>query len=373
MPRLIADVISNLGRPTVPELKAPLYVHPQNVQGRHRIAFAVASMKDHMTDEGWQIMKGLEYGGYVLVGNGIDVSFAGTEVDDADLTDIPKIVKLANPYTVVLQDKREWDNDSPNFRDPQAKFYGVEYLNKCDDVFRVTILKDAHQRPLYHSDSASEIGCHAWIIYYHPDLVKHVASYVRPQHLIRTYHSIDSDLVPIYSPEGRDGCLLSGVLNHSAYPLRTRIHEQRSLIPNIVWQKHPGYHRNGSNTPAYLKTLSRFKVAICTSSIYGYSVRKIVEATACGCRVITDLPVEDVLPEIDGNLTRVRSDISIDELRCLINHLISTYDETTQYGYVFCAKRFYDYRILGKKLVSDIERMRVSYGGPTKLVEHGPL
>jgi hypothetical protein len=208
-------------------------------------------------------------------------------------------------------------------------------------------------------------------VYYHPDLVKHVASYVRPQHLIRTYHSIDPDLIPIFSPEGRDRCLLSGMISPSVYPLRTRIHQQRSTIPSLVWEKHPGYHRNGTNTPKYLKTLSRFKVAICTSSIYGYSVRKIIEATACGCRVITDLPVEDVLPEIDGNLARVRSNISVPEMRDLIDNLISTYDETTQYGYVFCAKSFYDYRILGKKLADDIERMRISYGGPTKPVEYG--
>lgn len=371
--RSISNVLTGLGvRASIPELPPPPYIHPQNVQGRPRIAFVVASMKNHTTDEGWQIMKGLEYGGdYTLVGNGVEVAFAGKKVDDADLTDIPKIVKLANPYTVVLQDKREWDTDPNDFRDPMARFYGTEYLSKCDDIFRVTILKDAHQRPSYHSSSANEMGCHAWIVYYNPQIVKSVASYVRPQHLIRTYHSIDSDIVPIYRAEGRDNCVLSGAMNQTVYPLRMRLREQRHTIPHLTWEKHPGYHRNGSNTPAYLKTLSRFKVAVCTSSIYGYAVRKIIEATACGCRVITDLPSEDVLPEIDGNIHRVRSDVSMAEMRDLIDSLISTYDGTTQYGYVFSTKRYYDYRVLGKKLAEDIEQMRISYNGPVKPQEHG--
>ncbi len=368
MTRTTSNIVDQLGAPpAIQELPAPGYTPTAHLPNS-RVALTVASMRNHTSDEGWQLMQGLQYGGYLLAGYGVETvrRYGDCEFLD-DLVSVPKILDWCNPSVVVVQDKREWEGRTADrIPDPRVRFSNIEALRTRPDVFKLTVLKDAHQQPSYHRDSADEMGCHAWIVYYHPGIVKHLAPYVRPKHLIRTYHSIDSDIVPIFTPEGRSGCLLSGAMNRTVYPLRSRLYNDRHSIPDLTWQRHPGYHSRGSDTPAYLKTLSRFKVAICTSSIYGYAVRKIVEATACGCRVITDLPSDDVLPEIDGNLTRVPSTIPTSEMNSLIRSLIATYDDTTQYGYVFCTKRYYDYRILGKKLAGDIEAIHRSYTNPNR-------
>ena len=52
-------------------------------------------------------------------------------------------------------------------------------------------------------------------------------------------------------------------------------HFPGGIIVNYL--SHPGYGRSKCFTPEFLKILSIYKVAICTVSIYGYAVRKIVE------------------------------------------------------------------------------------------------
>jgi hypothetical protein len=110
--------------------------------------------------------------------------------------------------------------------------------------------------------------------------------------------------------------------------------------------------------------LSRFKVAICTSSIYGYSLRKIIEATACGCRVITDLPIDDVLPEIDDNLVRLTAtepEQQLEEVAALLPELTQHYDADFQYRMAFLAKQRYSYQEVGRRLAADIEKLRNNY------------
>ena len=102
---------------------------------------------------------------------------------------------------------------------------------------------------------------------------------------------------------------------HTVYPHAAALRglvASRPTFRGCASCAHPGYHANGSFTPAlHSRNSTKFKVAICTSSTMGFALRKIIEATACGCRVITDLPAGEVMPEIDGNLTRVSSDISL--------------------------------------------------------------
>ena len=355
--RTIQNVIDSLSIRILPSgglrrLPKPDYNPVPNMEGI-RLGLAVESMRRHMTDEGWQLFQGLEEaGGYQLTGYNLPVNE----------TDVRMMLASDRPIkTLVLQDKREWDTGRGDFRDARARFTNVELLADESNIFKVTVLKDAHQRPDYHRQSADEIKCHAWIVYYHPSVVEKVAPYVRREHLIRTYHSLDPAIVPHidYEPQ-REGCLLSGAVS-AAYPFRQRLVQNISSLPSVKQMRHPGYHRNGCETPAYLKELATYKVAICTSSMYGYALRKIIEATAAGCIVVTDLPSDEVLPEIDGNLFRIDRDISIAELNGLLNSLCQGYDKERQQMYQNAAKTWYSYRSVGYRLAEDIETLRLNY------------
>lgn len=352
--RTIAETISALPTPASPLLPAPLYTGSKG----NGIGLAVASMRNHTTDEGYQIFHGLCLAGYRLCGRGFKPSPGTPSAGNLDETDVKKILDQTDPGVVVVQDKREWNLGYHDFRDPNAKFHSVGELAKRPDVFTLTILKDAHQRPDYHRQSAEEMGVHSWITYYHPAVVKHLAPYVRQEHLVRTYHSINAALVPDYSPE-RKGCLLSGAVS-GAYPLRTRLFRHAVQLPETTVLRHPGYHRDGCATPEYLKTLAQHKVAICTSSIYGYALRKLMEATACGCAVITDLPFDEILPEIDDNLIRILPTDTPETVREVLKSLYASYDPERQRHFADKA-RFYDFRIAGERLAADIERMRLDY------------
>jgi hypothetical protein len=356
--RTIEDTIFPLpkARQGIYPLSAPRY-DPDGEHSKVKVAMVVESMARHMTDEGHQIGKGLEESGYVLAGH-------RCTFDSTDTVDICHSLK---PETLLVQDKREWDLRPRDFREKNAAFRNVEYLKSRANIFKLTILKDAQQRPDYHMQSASEMGVHAWVIYYNSVIVSRLAQYTRPQHLIRTYHSVNPDLVPVFLPGSlernrRKGCLLSGAI-HPVYPLRTTLVKRKFLLPDTDILPHPGYHMRGCHTPSYLRTLSHYKVAICTSSMYGYALRKIIEATACGCMVVTDLPVDEVLPEIDGNLIRVPPSITATEMAKLLPRLYQMYDPDTQRAYSEKAKSWYDYRQIGARLSRDIENMRLHYNG----------
>jgi hypothetical protein len=272
-------------------------------------------MKDHMTDEGYQITHGLSKHNFLHCGYGLE----------EPSTDVRYLIRKYNPPIVVIQDKREWF-PSNDFRDRNAEFVHYQDLALYDDIFKVTILKDAHQRPEWHKHFAEEIGCHAWIIYYHEKLVKHLQPYLLSDRLIRTYHTVKYQDLPTEWLECRKGTVMSGAVSN-VYPLRQRI--MRGSLP-ITVLRHPGYHRKGCATPDYIKTLSQYKVAICTSSQYGYALRKIIEATVAGCKVITDLPTDDVLDFVDENLIRVSPDIDMRALRDIIRGAEQSWDHQTQ-------------------------------------------
>jgi len=349
---LIKNVLQNIGAANgVVPSPAPAYA--PNDAAKVNIGLAVESMRRHMTDEGWQIFAGLEHAGYSLY---------GARLPNCD-TNVANIVRL-NPKVVVVQDKREWDVSPRDFRDKAACFKNVEELRNRSDIFKITILKDAHQRPDYHKESADGMGAHAWIVYYHPTIVKHVAGYVRPKHLIRTYHTLDKDLVPGFSTK-RSGTLISGAVS-GAYPWRKKLVTSHKLLRDARVVKHPGYHMSGCQTPVFLRQLNSVKVSICTSSIYGYVLRKVIESVACGCVVITDLPHDEVLPEIDPCLVRVPTDMPIVKLNNLIVRLYDEYDIEKQRMYAEKAKAYYDFRVSGIRLANDIEQLRRRYNGLDK-------
>jgi hypothetical protein len=336
--RTVADVVNGLLYKRTAELKQPQYVQSDGIN----VGFAVESMSRHMTDEGWQLFLGLYDAGYTLHGKGITT---------------PDVSAVHGMKVALVQDKREWEGKTAD-RSGELALINVGCLRDQVNVFKGTVLKDAQHDSLYNWNAAHEIGAHFWVTYYHPTIVKHLSSFVREQHLVRTYHSVDKHYVPDYKPRSRS-CILSGAVS-GAYPLRTRLFKS-----NGPWMKvaHPGYHRKGTDTPQYLRLLSQHKVAICTSSVYGYAVRKIIEATACGCKVLTDLPIDDVLPHIDGNLFRVHPYESTERIITFVDELTRTYDPSLQQHYAELAKQHYDYRVLGSKLADDIEMLRQNYNG----------
>lgn len=342
----VASITANIGDTYQCEpIEAPDY----NFRNGDKFLLGVHSMSRHMTDEGWLLQKGLEYGGYIPFGHG----YKNSE------TDVREILK-GNPSVVFVQDKREWDRDSGACFEKEAHFEYSCALAERNDIFKVTVVKDAQNSPEYHQDAAKEIGCHAWVCYYHPTVVCELAKYIRPQHLIRTYHCINPIDIPEFTKDRPIDCLVSGAVYKDVYPLRSRLWNDASSLPGTMFLSHPRYGVNGSCTPQYLKILGLTKVAVCTSSIYSYALRKIIEATACGCMVITDLHESDELPEIDGNLTRIRSNYTTGTIRRTIRRAINNWNDERQREFASKA-RFYDYRNIYWTLCQDIEDMRVSY------------
>lgn len=339
--RTVSRIVESL--PVVPMEPLPAPPYAPRVGGR--VGLAVESMKRHTTDEGWQLFAGLESAGYTL--HGFDIG--------PSLTDVREVLRREQPSTMVVQDQREWEGlTADRSRDPRMRFTG---LCPTPGVFTLTVLKDAQHDPQYHANSAASMGAHAWVVYYDPRIVTRLAPYTRAEHLVRTYHTLDADRVPAFSAE-RHGVLLSGALGR-AYPLRTAL--SRCSHPLLTVLKHPGYHRRGTHTPDYLRTLSRFRVAVCTSSVFGYALRKLVEATACGCVVVTDLPVDEVMPGIDANLYRVSSNEGVASVMKLCQQLHDAYDHDLQRGFAQLAAAYYDYRVEGARLTANIEALRRSY------------
>jgi hypothetical protein len=330
--------------------------------GCANIGLAVESMRRHMTDEGWQLFQGLHEANYHLAGHKVTKHYFERDEQGRVLvneTDVVKLLEIFDPSVVVVQDKREWMGlTADKSQDPAMRFTNVSAMRDRHNVFKIYVLKDAHGDAELHCGAAEEIGIHAWICYYDLDTVARLSPWVRREHLIRTWHSVDAALVPVYSNDRPFDCLLSGAIG-AAYPLRTRL--WRADLPRVTRLQHPGYHRNGCATPRFLQTLSKYKVAICTASKYGYALRKIIEATACGCAVITDLPVTDRLPMIDDNLWRVPSDSTMDCVADLVRRICYKYDADKQRELQRAAEEFYDYRAIGNRLADDIEKMRKEY------------
>lgn len=349
-PWTIADVLGRLPPPPCRPLPAPMYLGlPRD--GRCRVGLAVEEMRRHTSDEGWQLFAGLAHAGWALAGHGLE----------HDETDMPTILDGLNPGVVLVQDQREWDGRTAERRGKgEATFRRVWALRNQASAFVLTVVKDAQNDWAYHERSAADMGAHGWVCYYHPDVVCRLASYVRREHLVRVYHTVDADLVPAYTPEGRDGCLLSGAVS-DAYPLRKRLVGASHLLPETAVLPHPGYHARGCATPGFLRLLSRFRVAICTASRFGYALRKVMEAVACGCVCVTDLPADDVLPEIDGALVRVHHDATAAEVADVVRRELDGYDPQRAEHFAALARRFYDYRAAGLRLHDDIEALRRRY------------
>lgn len=342
----VKDVIKGLKRFPYSPVKKPAYIPNGR---RNNSGLFVEDLLRHMTDEGWQLQLGLMDNGYTPYGYNFGNS----------LVDAEEIIKLENPGTLFIQDKREWDKDYPGQFCYDSHFVNTELLHKYVGTFKVTTTKDTHSMQKYNTTAANQIGIHAWLCYYHPAIVAATAYFVRKEHLIRIYHSIDAMCIPPLTLE-REGCLLSGAVSR-AYPLRNRLVENLAKLQHTKYLGHPGYGNKGASTNDYLKALTQHKVAICTASMYGFALRKIIEAVACGCVCITDLPIDDILPEIDQCLIRVHPSITIQDMNKLIVYHCDNYNADDALHWSRKAIDYYDYRKSAKRMVENIEQLRLQY------------
>lgn len=352
--RTVDDTVAKLKMtPRCSELLAPTYTGWSN-DDRPKIALGVYSMREHTSNEGFVLTEGLRHAGWQVHGHGFP--------EPCNMTDVRQILKKVNPSVVFMNDIREWGEHcgKKDFRDPMAKFTNIEALGERTDIFKVGVSKDSHNSVELCNDSFRRAGVHCFQHTYHPRIVKHVNPGVRMKHLIRSWHSIEPADVPPFDKYQRNGCILSGALS-PVYPLRQKLFEWHQRLPLVHHHAHPGYQRNKCHTPDLLDKMSRFKVAMVTSSVFGYSLRKFVEATAAGCQVITDLPTDEVMPEIDHNFVRVSPEVTLAEMRDILAEMYRTYDPERQRDLSARCKRFYDWRAVGKRLSQDIETARIGY------------
>jgi hypothetical protein len=294
----------------------------------------------------------MEAAGYELWGKGFG--------ENAE-TDARRIIEQANPAVAVVQDKREWDAHKPGCFDKQAGFAHTRELGRHDDTFRATIIIDAHQDPTYHRQAHKEIKAHAWLHYYHRDIVCLFCPWLRPEHMLRIYHSVNRDNVPEFTADRPGDALVAGAIDAiGTYPLRRMIIESvnRGGLPGVEYLPHPGYGANGSATPGFLERLSRYKVLIVTCSIFGYAIRKLFEGVAAGCTVITDLSEHDELPEIDGALVRVPSDISMRDLGEVVRATVADWDAECARENAETCLGYYDWRPAGVRVAGQIDELR---------------
>jgi len=320
-----------------------------------KVVLANIDYRRHLTDEGDQLQRGLEFAGWRLVGKGYD-----------NLQDVRRILDRYKPEAVFVSDKRDFDPKSPGAFRKDVGFLHLGALAKAKDVFKVAVVKDAGSVPGYHHEFVEEIGADAIAVYYDENRVRGLNPWIGGRKLLRTYHSVDVGvclstqhwtLEEERRPRRRG--VVSGALDRMVYPLRCRVVDAQGQL-KIDHLHHPGYHNKGSGTPEFLKALSMYRVHVATASIYGFALRKIVESVAQGATPVTNLPAEDVLPEIDQALVRIPSDIAIEDLSRVIDEAELNWIYADRWEYAEAARNFYDFRAIGTRLDRLIEGARCS-------------
>jgi hypothetical protein len=307
--------------------------------GTRGILFVLESFRRHMDNGRWLCQLGFESNGYLSVGNNVPPPGINS-------TNVRKIVDIYRPDTVIFWPRYEWARDEwgdqPGVTDAD-RFTEWECLLSRPDILRVAVLHDAASAIGSQHRWHREFKPHVYLTCYHQKSVIDYNPHINTGQIVRTYHVLDDCSFPI---KKRDlPCVIAGARNRDVYPLRTRAMDlakagkiKADTIP------HPGYAQTGSLSNDFLKTLAKYRVAICTASRYGFALRKIIEATAAGCRVITDLPAYDCLPGIDDNLIRVKPYITDDELQAIIEREAEAWDTDRQRDFAHKAREIYHYR-----------------------------
>lgn len=302
-----------------------------------KLVFGNKDYVRHMTDEGSQLQDGLRLAGWKMAGRGLEI----------DEVSVPKIIDDVRPSAVFFQDVRDWSADSPGCYDKSVSFTEVDRIADCD-VFRSTVVKDAGTAVAYQEEFFNRIKAHAAVTYYHERSVVPLSPWLANTKLIRTYHTVDPELVRsirFCTKDERRHCLVSGAVS-GVYPLRRMaVRHAAELGCDIL--RHPGYNNNGAVVRPYLEKLANYRVHIATASRYGFALRKIIESVCMGCMVVTDLPRYDELPEIEPCIIRVSPSYGVPELSAAISVADAMWDEDRMRYFAETATAHYDYKRIG--------------------------
>lgn len=311
-----------------------------------RLVLAMRGYEQHTSSEGLHLEDGLHAAGWCLAGFGVG----------DNCTDVPTLLARYTPRAVMVQDVRDWHRGNRwGCFDPRYHFARWEALRRCG-AFVVTPFKDAGSAPKIQRAFLDTVRPGALITYYHERAVNAASGgYAATWRQIRTYHSIDADMVRALPLDGeRRRGIVTGATGVGVYPLRQRVFEGASAL-GIDGQGHPGYGNKGCDTPRYLRQLAGYKVHVATASRFHFALRKIIESVAVGCVPITNLPAWDALPEIDEALVRVPDSISMDDLRGVIDEAERGWDLDRARHFAERALAFYDYRAAGLRLDAAIQ------------------
>ena len=324
------------------------------------VLLAITTADRHMDNGRALVRRGFEAAGWMAACH-------AASPPGMDCVDVAEIISWAQPRIVVAYpryewDSREWNGGRPHPTEPvlpEYRFHGFEALLAREDITRVAILHDARSVMEEQRRWLADFQPHLVLGWYHERAVLPFWPEVAPEQYERTYHSIDAERVPRFTAERRRVCLISGAENHHVYPLRTMAMAAARagrLGPEVDAMPHPSYAHSGTSSDAYLQTMARYKVAVCTASAYQFALRKLFEATAAGCKVITDLANWDALPEIDGNLVRVAPDLTEHDLGEVIHHAAAHWDVDEQRHYAERACARYDYRVECARVAAALEQ-----------------
>jgi len=315
-----------------------------------KLMLANVDYRSHMTSEGNELQLGLESAGWKLVGAGYDDG----------CRDVQHLLDRHRPEVVFVQDVRDWSPASPGSFRKDIAFTGIRELAKRKDVVRLTVCKDAGSVEDDQRAFAESINADAIVTYYHAKSVLAVSPWLQNYPLIRTYHTVDSQLVEsIPMSADRKRALVSGAINPQVYPLRTLAVACARTIGADVLQ-HPGYSNQGCSTGNYLRTLAGYKVHVATASKFGFALRKIIESVAMGTTPVTDLPSYDVLPGIDSSIVRIPSSATVSQLKDAVEHAADSWSLEQRMEFAKVARELYDFRVMGARLDAAIVKDRVT-------------
>jgi hypothetical protein len=313
-----------------------------------RLCAGIEYYRDYVTSENEQLQRGLESAGWTL-----------TFADGRSLKDVCESYRPAMLFVADRRDFEHWDCFG-NLKLPPSHTW-----RECDGIdptiFKATVLKDVFWYPQWQAEKIVSMGIHAVVVYYDPEIVELAFPWLKDR-LVRTWHSVEPDECQ-WNEAQRCRVCFSGAVDpnragnrNDPYPLRNRILKAIGCneLGDVEVRKHPGYSAKGCDTPGYLEWLSRFKVSICTASVYSFSLRKIIEGVANGCTVVTDL--HESLPEIDDGLVRIDPGVPMAELNDVVEEAARDWDADKAMALAEKCKVFYDWRRLGKELSNNLEK-----------------
>lgn len=282
-----------------------------------------------------------------------------------DMTDVAAAIENTGAGIAVFWPRHYWDWSWRQRPDTDERHMLRNWwpVAEDDSIMRVAIVHDVgddrHRLDCYRRWH-DMIQPHVYVVWYHPDTILEHLPEIRYGKTVRTWHVVDESECPALDAmaDRKVGCL-SGAINRTHYPLRCQAYlmwKQQRAGECLEYIKHPGYTCLSPRSCEFMSQLAGYKVALCTASRYKRALRKIVEATCAGCRVVTDLPACDVLPEIDRNLVRVPPDISdVNLLERIVGAAKSWSFEEQATVAISCRKR-YDCFYEGRR-VADVLRM----------------